>query len=545
MFLASDSTLRPTFDSSSKLFLNLGKIQITWYAVIILGGAIICSLIAYYRYLKRMGMSIDTLSEGLAFGLLFGILGARLYYVAFSGEHYDNLLDIINPSKGGLAIHGAIIAVCIYVPIYCKIRHLDLLPLLEILFPVFMMCQAIGRWGNFVNQEAFGPLIKYPGMISDTATLNDAALIAQREFLSKLLIPNFIIDRMYIPYSSASGWTVAGYYHPTFLYESVFNVIGVLLYTNLRKYIKKLYVGDGISFYLIWYGILRFFIESLRTDALMIGNSGIKVAQLISCIFIIVGIALAVVRRVFKYRMVTCKEALFGDAATLVKDEVASNKNSKNKVLVFDCDGTVLDTYELIEHIVLETFKEVNPTYPITLDEAHSFFGPYINDTFKKYAKDEEELNLYIDTYGKYAEKLTAKYIKAYPGIKEALASLKGQGYIICIASNKISKEVYRGLKICGLEKYIDDVIGAELMKEAKPSADCINQLKKKYRVKKVMMIGDTETDILTGKNASSFTCGVTWCVSTKEDFIKWNADEIVSDPKELIKLGEKYANRI
>lgn len=545
MFLASDSTLRPTFDSSSKLFLNLGKIQITWYAVIILGGAIICSLIAYYRYLKRMGMSIDTLSEGLAFGLLFGILGARLYYVAFSGDHYDNLLEIINPSKGGLAIHGAIIAVCIYVPIFCKIRHLDLLPLLEILFPVFMMCQAIGRWGNFVNQEAFGPLIKYPGMISDTATLSDAALIAQREFLSKLLIPNFIIDRMYIPYSSASGWTVAGYYHPTFLYESVFNVIGVLLYTNLRKYIKKLYVGDGISFYLIWYGILRFFIESLRTDALMIGNSGIKVAQLISCIFIITGIALAVVRRVFKYRMVTCKEALFGDAATLVQDEVVSNKNSKNKVLVFDCDGTVLDTYELIEHIVLETFKEVNPTYPITLDEAHSFFGPYINDTFTKYAKDEEELNLYIDTYGKYAEKLTAKYIKAYPGIKEALASLKGQGYIICIASNKISKEVYRGLKICGLEKYIDEVIGAELMKEAKPSPDCINQLKKKFKVKKVMMIGDTETDILTGKNASAFTCGVTWCVSTKEDFVKWNADEIVSDPKELIKLGEKYANRI
>ena len=545
MFLASDSTLRPTFDSSSKLFLNLGKIQITWYAVIILGGAIICSLIAYYRYLKRMGMSIDTLSEGLAFGLLFGILGARLYYVAFSGDHYDNLLEIINPSKGGLAIHGAIIAVCIYVPIFCKIRHLDLLPLLEILFPVFMMCQAIGRWGNFVNQEAFGPLIKYPGMISDTATLSDAALIAQREFLSKLLIPNFIIDRMYIPYSSASGWTVAGYYHPTFLYESVFNVIGVLLYTNLRKYIKKLYVGDGISFYLIWYGILRFFIESLRTDALMIGNSGIKVAQLISCIFIIVGLALAVVRRVFKYRMVTCKEALFGDAATLVQDEVASNKNSKNKVLVFDCDGTVLDTYELIEHIVLETFKEVNPTYPITLDEAHSFFGPYINDTFTKYAKDEEELNLYIDTYGKYAEKLTAKYIKAYPGIKEALASLKGQGYIICIASNKISKEVYRGLKICGLEKYIDEVIGAELMKEAKPSPDCINQLKKKFKVKKVMIIGDTETDILTGKNASAFTCGVTWCVSTKEDFVKWNADEIVSDPKELIKLGEKYANRI
>lgn len=544
MFLANDPSLTPSFDSSSKLLLNLGKIQITWYAVIILGGAIICSIIAYYRYLKRMGMNIDTLSEGLAFGLLFGILGARLYYVAFSGDHYDSFLEVINPSKGGLAIHGAILAVCIYVPIYCKIRHLDLLPLLEILFPVFMMCQAIGRWGNFVNQEAFGPLIKYPGMVSEWAHLDDAALIAQREFLSKLLIPDFIIDRMYISHSGASGFTVAGYYHPTFLYESVFNVIGVLLYTNLRKYIKKLYVGDGISFYLIWYGILRIFIESLRTDALMIGNTGIKVAQLISCIFIVVGVALAVVRRVFKYRLVSCKEALFGESATLVLDEV-NNRKDKNKVLVFDCDGTLLDTYELIENIVLETFKEVNPTYPITIDEAHTFFGPYINDTFKKYAKDEEELNLYIDTYGKYAEKLTAKYIKAYPGIKEALAELKGLGYIICVASNKISKEVNRGLKLCGIDKYIDDVVGAELMNEAKPNPDCINQIKEKYNVKKVLMIGDTETDILTGKNAKSYTCGVTWCVATYEDFENWKADEIASDPKDLIKLGEKYANRI
>ena len=301
MFLTNNQTLRPVIDSSSKLLLSIGKFQITWYAVIILGGALICSIIAYYRFLKRMGMSLDTLSEGLAFGLLFGILGARLYYVAFSGDHYDSLLEVIDPRSGGLAIH----AVSIYAPIYCKIRHLDLISILEILFPVFMMCQAIGRWGNFVNQEAFGPLIKYPGMTSEWTQLTDANLLAQREFLSKLLIPNFIIDRMYIPYSSASGFTVAGYYHPTFLYESLFNVIGVLLYTNLRKYIKKIYVGDGVSFYLIWYGILRFFIESLRTDALMIGNTGIKIAQLISCLFIVLCIALAVVRRVFKYRLVS------------------------------------------------------------------------------------------------------------------------------------------------------------------------------------------------------------------------------------------------
>ena len=82
-------------------------------------------------------------------------------------------------------------------------------------------------------------------------------------------------------------------------------------------------------------------------------------------------------------------------------------------------------------------------------------------------------------------------------------------------------------------------------MKQAKPDPDCLNQIKTKYKVKKVLMIGDTEADILTGKNAKSYTCGVTWCVSTRENFENWKADEIISDPKELIKLGEKYANRI
>ena len=127
-----------------------------------------------------MGISLDTLSEGLAFGLLFGNKALSQKFNAAKAAQEEalnlatgsNILPILaDCSKsesveyaisGGLAIHGAIIAVSIYVPIYCKIRHLDLLPLLEILFPVFMMCQAIGRWGNFVNQEAYGYATKVP-----------------------------------------------------------------------------------------------------------------------------------------------------------------------------------------------------------------------------------------------------------------------------------------------------------------------------------------------------------------------------------------------
>jgi phosphatidylglycerol:prolipoprotein diacylglycerol transferase len=154
---------------------------------------------------------------------------------------FADFFDIKGHGFAGLAIYGGVIGAAITIFIMQRVYKFNILSALDITSIGFLIGQGIGRWGNFVNQEAFGPLIKYPGMISDTATLNDAALIAQREFLSKLLIPNFIIDRMYIPYSSASGWTVAGYYHPTFLYESVFNVIGVLLYTNLRKYIKKLF----------------------------------------------------------------------------------------------------------------------------------------------------------------------------------------------------------------------------------------------------------------------------------------------------------------
>ena len=88
-------------------------------------------------------------------------------------------------------------------------------------------------------------------------------------------------------------------------------------------------------------------------------------------------------------------------------------------------------------------------------------------------------------------------------------------------------------------------MIGAEQMDKPKPDPDCINKVKSKYNVKKVLMIGDTENDILCGKNAKSYTCGVTWCVSNSDDFKKWNADEIISDTLELIKLGEKYENRL
>lgn len=322
--------LRPTFSESSKIAFEVFGIGISWYAIIIISGAILGSVIGYYCFVKKLGFSADLLYEGLAFGLLFGILGARLYYVLFSGVEYDSIWDVLNPRSGGLAIHGAIIAVAIYLPIFCKIRHIKLIYLLEVALPLIMLAQVIGRWGNFVNQEAFGGIIDVFGGIENltpSTILTDEQLLMQREVLQKLLIPDFIIDRMYISSSQANGFICSGYYHPTFLYESLANLIGLSTYMIIRKYSKHIYVGDGVAFYLGWYGIVRFFIEAVRSDPLMLGN--IRVAQLTSVIYFVLAVLIIVLRRVFKFRMITCKEALYGENSSILinKESLTVEKN--------------------------------------------------------------------------------------------------------------------------------------------------------------------------------------------------------------------------
>lgn len=321
--------LRPVIDPDSKIAFSLFGISIAWYAVIILSGALIATIYGYYRFGKPLGLSSDTVFTGLVLGLLFGIIGARLYYVIFtasSGEiHYDSIMDIINPRNGGLAIHGGIIAAAIFLFVYCRKKHIKLIYLLEIAMPLILFAQVVGRWGNFINQEAFGGLVKVDALktmepLTNATILPDSILIAQREALSKLLVPEFVINRMYIQSSSATGFICAGYYYPTFYFESIANLIGIVIYMIIRKYWKKVLVGDGISFYLIWYGIVRLFIELMRTDPLMLGKTGIRVAVLTSIIYIILGFVFLIVRRILKYKMISCKEALYDSNSSIMEE---------------------------------------------------------------------------------------------------------------------------------------------------------------------------------------------------------------------------------
>ncbi len=235
--------------------LELGPLQVRWYAVFILTGiglAIMLGLILAKKY----KINRDDFLDGITYGIPIGIIGARLYYVIFEWDRYkSNPIDAFKIWEGGGAIHGAIIAALVFAIWFSKRKKLPVLRVADTVSVGFLIAQIMGRWGNFVNQEAHGP----------QTTL---------EFLKGLHLPDFIVE----------GMNINGtYYHPTFLYESMWNVIGlVLVLVFIYKFSAK--PGSPTLFYLIWYSTGRFMIEALRTDSLMIGS--IKTAQLISIILI-------------------------------------------------------------------------------------------------------------------------------------------------------------------------------------------------------------------------------------------------------------------
>ena len=244
--------------------ISIGNLEIRWYAILILLGAIVGILLAQ-REASKKGISKDDIFDLAFWMLIFGILGARLYYVLFNLSSYKNILEVLAVWNGGLAIHGGITGGAITMLIFCKKKGLSFLTIADITMPSVMIAQAIGRWGNFINQEAHGPL----------TTL---------EFLRSIHLPNFIID----------GMNINGiYYQPTFLYESLWCILGFIVLIVIRQFVKKLKTGQLTCIYFIWYGIGRFFIEGLRTDSLMIFN--IKVAQLVSILTFIAGLVILII----------------------------------------------------------------------------------------------------------------------------------------------------------------------------------------------------------------------------------------------------------
>ena len=239
---------------------SIGNISIRWYSILILIGIVIAILLAE-KEAKKFKFDKDFIFDIAFWVIIFGIIGARLYYVIFNFSLYKHdLLGIFKVWNGGLAIHGGIIAGLITLLIYCKNKNIKPFRVTDIAVPSLIIAQAIGRWGNFFNSEAHGP-------VTTLANLKD------------LFIPQFVID----------GMNIGGvYYHPTFYYESLWCIMGFIVLILVRKFYKSLKCGQLTCIYLMWYGIGRLLIESLRTDSLMIGV--LKVAQLVSIAMIGIGL---------------------------------------------------------------------------------------------------------------------------------------------------------------------------------------------------------------------------------------------------------------
>ncbi|HDK9452455.1 TPA: prolipoprotein diacylglyceryl transferase [Staphylococcus aureus] len=245
---------------------NLGPLSVRWYGIIIAVGILLGYFVAQ-RALVKAGLHKDTLVDIIFYSALFGFIAARIYFVIFQWPYYaENPSEIIKIWHGGIAIHGGLIGGFIAGVIVCKVENLNPFQIGDIVAPSIILAQGIGRWGNFMNHEAHG------GPVS-------------RAFLEQLHLPNFIIENMYIN---------GQYYHPTFLYESIWDVAGFIILVNIRKHLK---LGETFFLYLTWYSIGRFFIEGLRTDSLML-TSNIRVAQLVSILLILISISLIVYRRI-------------------------------------------------------------------------------------------------------------------------------------------------------------------------------------------------------------------------------------------------------
>ncbi len=249
---------------------TIGNIEISWYGLLISLGFLV-GLMYVLRRAKGYGLYTDRVIDVIIGGLIGGIIGARAYFVAFKWELYkDNPISVFKTWEGGIAIYGGLIGAVLVGALVARWRQVKLTPMLDLAAGGLIIGQAIGRWGNFTNIEAFGSNTTLPwGMTSPSIQYYLTQNLADLSKYGVSVDPNIPV-------------------HPTFLYESLWCLVGFLLIRFFAH--KRKYDGEVFLFYATYYSLGRFFIEGLRTDSLMLGN--LRVSQLLAILLVLVGIAL-------------------------------------------------------------------------------------------------------------------------------------------------------------------------------------------------------------------------------------------------------------
>lgn len=474
------------FFPSIRVFVEIGSFQIMWYAVLIVAGIYLAYLVSL-RNLKKVGYSSDEVDGLLMGALIFGFLGARIWYVLFSGnlsEYMADPLSILMIREGGLAIQGGLLAGGGFAVYYTRRHNFNFWQWADLIVPNILIAQAIGRWGNFLNQEAYG------GAVSES-------------FYNHF--PAWFKEIMYIQGS---------YRVPTFLYESIANILGWVLIVLVLKRFSRIRRGDLTFAYLMWYGATRFFIEGLRTDSLMFMD--FRVAQIISLIFVFVGVAgyLGLFRKF---------------------------KKSPKPVILFDFDGTLMDTQAAIIASYKEVFTRRRPDLMISDEEYLSFLGPTLYETMGNYLA-EEEIEEAVEEYRKHNRDLHKTLVKPMENAEVLIHDLKEKGYQLGIVSSKLKEVVELGLSPYSFKDAFDVIVGYGDVEKAKPDpAGIFYALSLMGRQRdQVIYVGDSVTDVEAGQRAGSFTIGYVFDKIREEELKASEPNRLIDDLLEIQTILEE-----
>lgn len=478
------------FFPNTQTFVQIGPVSIAWYAILIMTGA----FLAYYisqRHLVKVGYKKDDIEDLFMGSLIAGFLGARIWYVLFFEfkTYLAQPLRIFAIHEGGLAIQGGLIAGVAFGYWFTKRRRLNFVQWADLIIPNILLAQAIGRWGNFMNKEAYGRVV-------------------QESFYNHF--PLWFKDMMFID---------GAFRQPTFFYESVANLVGWILIVFVLKKFSKVKRGDLTFAYMMWYGATRFFIEGFRADSLMFGP--IRVAQFVSVIFVVIGVA-----------------GYMGAFKKILK--------RPKPIILFDFDGTIANT----QASILETFRRVfeiyKPDYELGEEEIRTFLGPTLQQTFSKYF-EENQIEEIIETYRSINHELHETMVVPMEHAISLLDYLKEEGYRMGIVSNKITSIIELGMEVTGIDaKYFETVLGSDQFEPVKPDPAGIDRALEVMNADRgqVIYVGDTASDILAGQRAGSFTIGYVFDKIREKELEESKPNRMISDLleiKEILKEDHEW----
>jgi phosphatidylglycerol:prolipoprotein diacylglycerol transferase len=465
----------------------IGPLSITWYAILVLTGFLVAYLLSKHNF-KKAGYDPKIVTD-LLFGILiFGVIGTRVWFILFSDPAWY-FADITRIFRGdGLAIQGGLIFGAAYSYYFARKHKINFLHLADMVLPNVLIAQAIGRWGNFLNQEAYGRIVS-------------------ENFYR--FFPDFFSDLMFIN---------GAYREPTFLYESITNVLGWVLIVLVIKRLKFIKRGDLMASYLIWYGATRFVIEGFRVDNLMF--MGLRMSQIISIAFIALGLL-----------------GIFGLYRKLLPSK---------PVILFDFDGTIADTEVMIIESIKHLFKKYRPDYQVTREDELFFIGPSLPETLGHYF--DQDIDKLITEYRNYNKKLHETMLKEMDGTTELLKYLKSEGYTLGIVSSKINSAVRMGCKVLKIENYFDVVIGLDDVEIPKPDPTGIYKACQKlnYGHDSVIYVGDSVSDIIAGQNANAYTIGYVFNEDRKQALIDSKPNKVIThllEIKDILKENNVWTN--